>query len=194
MITESNKSCALNLKILSDAECICACVTGGCDGIRAVPSNDFGEDLDVRVDDLLSRDVGISGIPGGRLHDNEPVLEVTAIEAGGREDVVVGRKATVIGREVITVVVVEDRLPGRPAIPVRRRVPSRGRDRLRREEPGGHGHGRGWAQRCREEAPYRRGKRSVDASTAASSYAAEERSDLGESERARRRRRYGGKS
>jgi hypothetical protein len=88
----------------------------------AIPSDDLGERLDVAVDDLFAGDVGVRGIPRRCIHDDEPVLEVASVE--------------------------EDNLLGRAVAPARRRVPQRGRRRLRREEPGVRG---GGVRRCRRE-------------------------------------------
>jgi len=69
--------------------------------------DDLGEGLDVAIDDLVARDVGVAGIARGRLHDDEPVLEVAPVE--------------------------EDGLLGRAVAPVGGRIPQRGRRRLGRE-------------------------------------------------------------
>jgi hypothetical protein len=50
-------------------------------------SDDLGEGLDKSVDDLVAHHLGVGGVAGGRLHDDEPVLEVASVE----EDRLLGR-------------------------------------------------------------------------------------------------------
>ena len=70
----------------------------------------MGEGLDIAIDDLVARNVGVGGVTRRWLHDDEPVLEVAPVE--------------------------EDHLLGRAGIdPVRGGVPQRGRGRLGREAP-----------------------------------------------------------
>ncbi len=45
----------------------------------AIPSNDLGEGFDVAVDNLIAGGLGVGGIAGGRVHDDQPVLEVAPV-------------------------------------------------------------------------------------------------------------------
>jgi len=124
----------------------------------------LGEGLNVAIDDLVARDVGVGGVTRRRLHDDEPVLEVAPVE--------------------------EDRLLGRAVAPVRGRVPQRGRSRLGREAP--HPRAGGRRRRPRREEARGRSERAQEGGDATGRAAGLERT--GEEERARRRRHGGGQS
>ena len=133
--------------------------------MRLIPPDDLGEGLDVAIDDLVARDVGVAGIARGRLHDDEPVLKIASIE--------------------------EDGLLGRAVAPVGGRIPQRGRRRLGREAP--HP-GTGRRRHRRREEARGRGERAEERGEAAGCGRGGERRErrAGEEERARRRRRHGG--
>ena len=132
-----------------------------------IPPDDLGEGLDVAIDDLVARDVGVAGIARGRLHDDEPVLEVAPVE--------------------------EDGLLGRAVAPVGGRIPQRGRRRLGREAP--HP-GTGRRRHRRREEARGRGERAEERGEAAGCGRGGERRErrAGEEERARRRRHGGSKT
>ena len=129
-----------------------------------IPPDDLGEGLDIAIDYLVARNIGVGGVTRRRLHDDEPVLEVAPVE--------------------------EDRLLGRAIAPVRGRVPQRGRRRLGREAA--HPSAGGGRRRRRREEARGRSERAQEGGDAAGRGAGLERT--GEEERARRRRHGGGQS
>lgn len=127
--------------------------------------DDLGESLDIAIDDLVACDVGVGGVTRRRLHDDEPVLEVAAVE--------------------------EDRLLGRAIAPVWGRVPQRGRRRLGREAPHPSAEGGPCRPRHRWEEARGRSDRAQEGGDAARRAGLER---TGEEERTRRRRHGGGQS
>jgi len=124
----------------------------------------LGEGLNLALDDLVARDVGVGGVTRRRLHDDEPVLKVAPVE--------------------------EDRLLGRAFAPVRGRVLQRGCRRLGRKAPYSRA-GRG-RRRLRRQEARGRNERAQQGGDASGCGACLERT--GEEERARRRRHGGGQS